>query len=654
MTNQFKPKALIVALATLFSLSAQADESSQNIPQTDEEAIVFTANRIATDKDKTGTRTEVVSSSEIQQRQYRTVEEALYSKPGITLSRNSLNGPSNLFIRGAGSEHSLVLVDGVPMGDAMGTGRMTNFVLLGNLTNIDRIEVLKGPQSTLYGSNAMGGVVQIFTKKGQKEPETVLSLEAGSRETIRTTLSTSGGFERFSYALAGSVENQRGIDVTSNDDPLKPEKDFDKDRQKNRVLSGNMNFIVSENFDIDLMAHYNRQYLEYDNNWNPLEVSNSMRNKQFLGRIAGNLSLFDDRLATTISYSINDLRREDFSGSSLYDQSWNYLGDYPTYRKYKGKLQTFDVNNTLTLDPNFKTIFGATYAHEKGHQYDSTAKPTGYPEWEGTKTAHTKSLYLDQHFDYNDRLFNTIGVRYDDHSEFGSKTTFRATTRFNVNDQVALKASYGTGFNAPNIYQRYTVYDENFQLVDAENILKAETSRGFDLGIVFNPTTASEIEVTYFNTRYKNMLDYAYDANRYKNLDRAKMKGLEIAGVWQLNEMLGATFAYTYLDAKEKKQEGEYERMLRRPRHQVSAGLNYAPTERFNLNAGATYYSSRLDKDEVTLGGFTTLDVAATYQINESVEITAKINNLFDKKHEYAKGYREPGIEGFVGVNIKF
>src|SRR5699024_9453575 len=114
MTNQFKPKALIVALATLFSLSAHADESSQNIPQTDEEVIVFTANRIATDKDKTGTRTEVVSSSEIQQRQYRTVEEALYSKPGITLSRTSINGPSNLFIRGAGSEHSLVLVDGVP------------------------------------------------------------------------------------------------------------------------------------------------------------------------------------------------------------------------------------------------------------------------------------------------------------------------------------------------------------------------------------------------------------------------------------------------------------------------------------------------------------------------------------------------------------
>ncbi|MDG9729573.1 TonB-dependent receptor [Ignatzschineria sp. RMDPL8A] len=642
MTNQFKPKALIVALATLFSLSAHADESSQNIPQTDEEAIVFTANRIATDKDKTGTRTEVVSSSEIHQRQYRTVEEALYSKPGITLSRTSINGPSNLFIRGAGSQHSLVLVDGVPMGDAMGTGRMVDFTLLGRLNNIDRIEVLKGPQSTLYGSSAMGGVVQIFTKKGQKEPETVLSLEAGSRETIRTTLSTSGGFERFSYAIAGSVENQRGIDVTSNDDPLKPEKDFDKDRQKNRVLSGNMNFIVSENFDIDLMAHYNRQYLEYDAPGNRV-YPDYMRNKQFLGRIAGNLSLFDDRLATTVAYSINDIKRDNYSG---YDQKDHITGEYLGTEKseygFKGKIQSFDLNNVLTLNPNFKTAFGATYTHEKGSQDD----------WDQSKTTNMKSLYLDQHFDYNDRLFNTIGVRYDDHSEFGSKTTFRATTRFNVNDQVALKASYGTGFNAPNVYQMYGDWVGNKEL-------KAETSRGFDLGIVFNPTTASEIEVTYFNTRYKNMIDYVADypgawTGKYENVDRAKMKGLEVAGVWQLNEMLGATFAYTYLDAKSKAPEKEYERMLRRPRHQVSAGLNYAPTERFNLNAGATYYSSRLDKDEVTLGGFTTLDVAATYQINESVEITAKINNLFDKKHEYAKGYREPGIEGFVGVNIKF
>ncbi len=630
MTNQFKPKALIAALATLFSLSAHADELSQNTPQTDEDAIVFTANRIATDKDKTGTRTEVVSSSEIQKRQYRTVEEALYSKPGITLSRNSINGPSNLFIRGAGSQNSLVLVDGVPMGDAMGTGRMVDFTLLGRLNNIDRIEVLKGPQSTLYGSSAMGGVVQIFTKKGQKEPETVLGFEAGSHDTFATTLSTLGRTDSFQYSLAGLIENSGGYDQT---EWSKIEADKDKDRYKNRLLSGHFNYIAAENVDFDFGFNHSKRYYEYDNEHRYVGdgASNDYwRTKLTSGYVRMNLSLLDDKLNSSIGYHLTRLNRDAYGSLEM---------------DYRGKKDEVSFDNELLLNPNFKTAFGAQYSQERGKSVDRG--PYGVGPFE-SHSQHTKSLYLDQHFDYNDRLFNTIGVRYDDHSEFGSKTTFRATTRFDVNDQVALKASYGTGFNAPNVYQMYGDWVGNKEL-------KAETSHGFDLGIVFNPTTASEIEVTYFNTRYKNMLDSRQETNWvYYNLDRAKMKGLEVAGVWQLNEMLGATFAYTYLDAKEKKQEGEYERMTRRPRHQVSAGLNYAPTERFNLNAGATYYSSRLDKDEVTLGGFTTLDVAATYQINDSVEITAKINNLFDKKHEYAKGYREPGIEGFVGVNIKF
>src|SRR5699024_3138491 len=129
--------------------------------------------------------------------------------------------------------HSRVLVDGVPMGDAMGTGRMVDFTLLGRLNNIDRIEVLKGPHSTLYDSSAMGGVVQIITKKGQKEPETVLGFEAGSHDTFTTTLSTSGRTDSFQYSLAGLIENSGGYDQT---EWSKIEADKDKDRYKNRLL----------------------------------------------------------------------------------------------------------------------------------------------------------------------------------------------------------------------------------------------------------------------------------------------------------------------------------------------------------------------------------------------------------------------------------
>ncbi len=605
------------------------------IAASDEEPLIVTANRIAAPEQKIGATIHTLSEKEIERMGVRTVEEALRSLPGMTLSRTGINGPSSLFIRGAKTEHTLVLVDGVPIGDPMGTGRAVDYTLLGNLTNIERIEVLKGPQSTLYGSSGMGGVVQLFTKRGG-DPKTSLGLEAGTESTYRATLSSSGMKDRLSYSFAGSIENSHGIDATV-DQVDKSEKDRDRDHYRNRILSANINYELSEMVDVDLIVRYNRRYHQYDNQWNKTHYDDYVRSEHWVGYFALNGHFFDERWDSTISYGVSHIDRKDYSGMS----DWLSGNDEQSFYRFKGETQNVTWHNQLTLNPNFTTLFGATYQHEKGEGNEDISK-----------SQNRKSLYLDQHFDYNDRIFNTLGVRYDDNSTFGGRTTFRVTSRINLTEQFALKGSYGTGFNAPNIYQ---LYDRSA----GNRGLKAERSRGFDIGILFKPTAQSQLELTYFNQRYKEMIDYYSFSSmtpdgrfgEYRNLEQAKMRGIELSGLVTLSDQLEFGASYTYLDAKERS-EGAYKRMLRRPKHQATLALNYQPTERWNLHLQGNIYSSRKDFGDEDLSGFGTADITLRHQATDRLEVTARVENLFDKKYHYAKGYREPGIRAFIGINI--
>ncbi len=627
MLIKYKKTALTIAL--LISAASSAEFSPER------EEILFTANRIGAVSDQLGSSSLLITEAEIKQRQYQTVTEAIAAQPGITLSQNGLNGPSSLFIRGSKSEHTLVLVDGVPVGDAMGAGRSVDFANFGRLLNIDRIEVLKGPQSTLYGSSAMGGVIQLFTKKGGT-PQTNLHFGGDTNNTFTTSAATSGTVNQFRYSLAGLMERSKGIDATE-DYPGKLDKNRDKDRYKNRQLSGSVNILLTDELDLDLAFLYNNRRADYDNNWNATPYRDENHSKQFTGRVALNGEFFEDQLSTSLAYTLSDLRRENHSGNALFDwATGDFLGHEKTLNEFKSRGQTVGLYNTLRLHKDFETAFGVSYSHEHG---------------EGNNEKHsqnTKSIYLDQSFNFNDRFFNTLGIRYDKNSEFGGKVTYRATSRYNFTNFFALKGSVGTGFNAPNIYQLYDGFVGNREL-------KAETNVGFDLGMVYQPTSDSQIELTYFYNRYKEMIDYFDLGNwqgEYRNLDRAKMQGIELAGDIRFNDELQLSAHYTYLSAKERAPGGSYKRMLRRPKHTLGASLNYAPMENLNLNLSGTYYSKRKDLGDQDLKAFALFDVAASYKINRNFAVDLKVKNLFDKKYNFADGYREQGATGYLGVNV--
>ena len=633
MTSPYLKGALALALFSSLSISSSFAKTVSTEENNDE--IIFTANRTPTLQSEVGAQSIVITDNEIQTRQYNSAVEVLAHQPGVILSQDGPTGPSSLFLRG--SSNTLLLINGVPVSDPMGTNHNFNYALLGQLLDVNRIEVLKGPQSALYGSSAMGGVVQIFTND-LNNPGTRFRIMAGSHETIQVGATTTGAIGDLRYSLSGLFYNTRGIDVTT-DTSDKPQNDYDKDRNKNRQLSGRFNYILNDSLDVDLDFTYNNRYNEFDNLSNVTPYNDYNKSKIFTGRVGLNGSFFEDQMASTLAYSLMSLKRDSYSGSNIDFDTWMTVPDYQTKDHFKGKTQTVNFDNELTFYKDFSTRFGVAYHKEEGLGNDRIKN-----------SQNTKSIYVEQSLDFADQFFNTVGIRYDKNSIFGSKTTYRLTSRYNVNEMLAVKGSFGTGFTTPTIYQIFggkPYVDPNFDL-------KAETSKGYDVGVEIRPTVNSIFTFSHFYTNYKEMI--SYQNNRYVNLDRAKIKGFELAGSVKLNDQWALSGSYTYLNAKQRSEGGVYEQMLRRPKHQITANVTYQPIQNLTLNASAIYYSQREDavfgKPNVKLDAFTLFDIAGSYKINKTFEVDAKIQNLFNKDYEFARGYREKGRTAYLGVNI--
>lgn len=637
---------LITLLSVGYGLAEQSyQKATLPTPVQLPDEIVYSPNREKSAYQEIGSQVGIVSQTDLNAQQYHTFEEALRPLAGVTLSRTGLNGPSQFFIRGIGGEHSLVLVDGVPLGDPMGTGRFVDFSLLGVLGAVEHIEVLKGAQSPLYGSNAMGGVIHIFTPNthdnlaGHDTPRIRWHSLWGSRKTSQTAMSIVNQGERFGYRLAGSLDNRGGIDATKYS---QIPQDKDKDRAKNRQAFGRFSYFLNENIDFEGGFIFNRRYYEYDTDF-PLKGHDYWRARVGIGFLGANFSLLDNRWESTLRYHVYRLKRKAFGALT-----WNFYG----------RTEELSLHNELRLQPNFKTIFGLNFKKEQGASYGREEK-----ERKPTLSQTIGSIYLNQHGDFYDRFFTTLGFRYDRNSEFGGHFTYRFTGHLKINDKVALKGSYGTGFNAPNLYQFYDEWVGNPHL-------KAETSQSWEGGLVVKPSLGSELEFTYFSSRYRNLIDYQlYDLltfrGGYENIGRAKIKGIELTGKWLITPELEAKLSYTHLNAKEQvTEEGLisergtlYQPMLRRPHEQLSLSFKYQPSEKWLWAGESVYYGRRIDKnragERVSLGGFTLFNLSGRYTLHKSIDLTVKVTNLFDKtEYTYAHGYNEPGRGYFVGFEV--
>ena len=634
--------ALLFLLASSFSSVAGTTDPVSGSQNMDE--IVVTATRLETPGREVGSSITVITAEQIREQGKTTVADVLRSIPSLTVAQSGGPGQvASVFLRGAKSEHTLVLIDGVEMNDPSSTGRGFDFGKL-TVSNIERIEIVRGPQSTLYGSDAMGGVINIITKKGTGGFSGFLSASGGSYHTFTEQAGISGSTDVFNYSADVSRMDTDGFSAAG-----KRHGNPEKDGNASTTLSTRLGITPAKNFDADLILRYANAHFDMDNSGGAGgdDPNNQGKSKQFFLRAQSRLSLFQDLWEQKFSFSLSD-HSQTFRNDVDADHPLDL--DRSTY---DGRIVKFDWQHNLYLHESNTLTLGAEAKRETASSTYFSDGPWGpYTSDFDEKSARIIGFYLQDQIRLWDSWFTTLGVRVDHHSRFGTKPTFRAASSYLFREtSTRIKGSYGTGFKAPSLYQLYSVYgDQN---------LDPEKSTGWDAGVEQSFYQGRmTLDVTYFRNNFKNLVDFDSATSKYRNVGKAESKGVEITLSGRATETLSVRAGYVYTDTEDKT---TGEKLLRRPTNKVSLGVNHRFLAKGDTDLEVVWVGSRDDFDyssfpsaRVKLSSYTLVNLAASYDITKNIKLLGRMENLLNERYEEVFGYGTPGFSVYGGIRISF
>lgn len=614
----FYKTALLGAVAFGFTVSATAQTAS--IEETKLDTITVNGSRLDQTMTEIGSSVSVITRDDLEESGVDFALDAIATAPGVTVNQNgAFGGNASVRIRGASNDQTLVLIDGVPVNDPTGTGGGYNFAYLDTDT-IERIEVLKGPQSTLWGSDAIGGVVSITTTRPIEGLSGTVFGEYGSFNTLRGGASISNANEIGDFRLAATGLTTDGI---SKADEANGNSEDDGYDSQTVSAKGGLNLPASVRLETSLM--WSDAESEYDSYAFGAQGSvadgDEVTNSETLsGNISLKAPLFDGRLKNLVQIGYADIERENTSNGV---QSYFTEGDRVLFR-YQG---TFAINATNTLA--FGTEREETSANEQESSIDS--------------------LFALYEFKPVDDLTLTGGIRVDDHETFGSETTGRVAAAWTATDQLTFKASWGQGFKAPSIFQ--STYICTFCGLTAPNTnLKAETSEAYDIGVQWQ--SADErivLGATLFDQETENMIDFSYTAG-YDNIALLDSQGVELTGAYAINNWLGIAASYTFIDSED----GNGNALARLPESTGNISASFDPDGPFSGAVLVRYNGKEANTDGSELDSWTRVDLTGSYDLNDTVEIYGRIENLFDEEYQQILGYGTPGLSGSVGVRLRY
>jgi len=622
----------------------QSDNEAEKAKEDKAEEIVVTATRIETASREVGSSITVITGRQIEERQNTTVLEVLRTVPALDIIRSGgPGGQASVFIRGAQSEHTLVLIDGVEMNDPITPGRSFDFA---NLTtdNIERIEIIRGPQSTLYGSDAIGGVINIITKKGKGRIRGFMSAEGGSFNTFIENAGISAGNRWANYSLGIRHWDTDGISAVNEKD-----HNHERDNYENTSISTRLGITPVQNLDADFILRYIDAKADIDNagGVGGDDPNNKADLEQLFFRTQVRLSLFNELWEQKLGFSLTDLDRDYINDTDA---------DHPLdldRSSYEGEIYKFDWQHDLYLHKTNTLILGIENEEEKGKsRYYSESAWGPYTNSFKEKTARTIGYYLQDQIKLWDSWFTTLGIRLDDHSRFGTETTYRITSAYLIQRTgTKLKGSFGTGFKAPTLYQLYSQY--------GEKNLDPEESIGWDVGIEQSLFQEKLIlGITYFNNEFDDLIEFESGTSRYINVAEAETQGVEVFA--SLRPIDGLTFlaGYTYTDT-ENSETGKD--LLRRAENKFALNVNYQFMDRGNVNLNLVYVGKRDDNDysvwpaaRVELDKYLLANLALSYDITGNIQVFGRVENLLDEDYEEVKGFGTPELSAFGGCRLSF
>ncbi|HTW51791.1 MAG TPA: TonB-dependent receptor [Stellaceae bacterium] len=606
---------------------------------------MVTATMLPTPESEIGSSLTVITSQDIAQKQERTLPEVLNDVPGLNVVQTgSPGGTTSVFIRGANANHTKVLVDGIDVSDPSSPDNSFDFSQI-LASDIARVEVLRGPASGLYGSDAIGGVINIITKAGSGPPHVYGTLEGGSFDTFNQTTGLSGSVGRFSYNFDFAHYHSGATDVTPTGF-VPPGVPLNPDYYDNRTVSTKLGAQLTDNFDVGAVL----RYVDTDLNTTsddfsvfppaPEAAQSYNRNHELFTRGFAHLVLFDGQFEQTVGFGYTGYWR------NFLDPNTDALALSSDPSDYHGVREKIDWQGTVKLVPGETLVLGAEHQIERLNNTNPAS-------------AHVTNDagYIELQSNVTDRIFNAASFRYDDNGSFGGHPTFREAPAYLIPETgTKIKGSVGTGFKAPTLDELYDNYP-SFGFFANPN-LRPETSLGYDMG--FEETLWDKqvgFGSTYFHNDIDNLIQVNSTGTTYENIGQATTYGAENYVAYKPWEPLTLRVDYTYTMANDDITHTE---LLRRPKHKASLNAKWQATEALSFTATAVYTGKWADinRDGTASGLFATpytlINLAGNYDIGNGLSFFARINNLLDRHYQDPIGFQHQGFGVFAGVKVAF
>lgn len=567
---------------------------------------------------------DVITAEDIESRKFKTVIEALNSLSGVSISSNGgIGQTSSVYLRGMDSNRTLILLDGVRYNDITTPKGSANIEHL-MINDIERIEVIKGAQSSIWGADASAGVINIITKSAKDGTHGNATIEYGRYNSKTAKANISHKNENFDAKLGVTRVDTDGFSAISPNKSSDAKK-YEKDGYENTTANLKLGYNFNENNRLSTSYEIIDTEVDIDDFFNKdPNNKDSNKNKTHLVNLA-----YENRndIALTKVYSnYTDIKRISTNA---------YIPDY------KGIVKEYGVNTSIGYLDSSNITLGADYK-----KFEDKKIVEDFTNESRVKNYNNKGIFItNTNKFFDDKTIFTQALRYDKYSDFENKTTGKIGIKQYIINDLNISSNYGTGYNVPNLYQLHDVWAGN-------DTLQPEKTKSYDLSIAYEG-----FSVTYFNTKIKDLIDYSYTTWTYDQMSgTSKLKGTEIAYKNEVIEDIFLNLSYTNLSAKDAKGD----KLLNRPKNKFNFGVDYYGLKDFHFNVNGEYIGSResvnyLSSTQKTkTGNYTIWNAVVDYDISKNFSTYLKLDNIFNKDYQIVDGYATSQRAAYLGIKASF
>lgn len=607
------------------------------------EDVIVTANKIEQKQNGTSKVIAVITTAQIQQNEGRTIAQVLNEQAGLSLpgTLSNLGTVPSIYMRGAASGRTLILLDGAPVGDPSMISNEFDLNLV-PLSQVERIEILKGAQSTLYGSDAIGGVINIITKS-KGTPFMTGAFSFGSYGTKQSNLQINSQIDKLNIIVG--LENQKADGFSSAKD-ITNKGYFDKDGYQNKSFFIKAKYQIDSLWNLQMSSRKTAYKAAIDYGGFKDDKDNEFKNATSMTGLV--LKYKNAKTSFQVQYQYTNQDRTYFNDSL--DRTYTIFEN----NQYAGKTHFADAFLSTSVQKNIQWIIGTDFRYGAYNQtYQSISQWGPYNDVFKDTFQFQNALYTSALINDNAKKWLIeLGARYNHHNRFGNNQTFTFNPSYALNNQVRLIASVSTGFKAPSLYQ-----------LSYNDQLKAETSFNTEFGISFRKDQVFARTV-YYNRNIKNGIDYNYIDFNFFNFIQQKVHGLEIEIQHPINKQHHFSMNYTLMNGQETNQNRAtaidtitYNYLLKRPKHSLNLQWNYKINNKWNVTLTGRYISERKDvggytSPDVTLSDYTLLNASFQYKWSSNIVVFANGQNLLNKNFSEVSGYNAIGRMVQFGIRL--